>query len=97
MTALGYEIRVAGAVSESVIVEMEGAVAEVERTTTVLRGTAVDESALYGIFNRLHAAGLELLEFHRVPRVIGAPGLDWAEADGGGAGSRWPPDEDDEQ
>jgi hypothetical protein len=34
---------------------------------TVVRGTAIDQAALYGILERIRALGLELIEVRRIP------------------------------
>ncbi|HEY2765765.1 MAG TPA: hypothetical protein VGJ13_17420 [Pseudonocardiaceae bacterium] len=34
---------------------------------TVLRGTDLDQAALYGILDRIQALGLELIEIRRLP------------------------------
>ena len=74
MNPIGYEMRIAGTVPDFVLYELVGVRVGIEPASTVLTGTAIDESALYGAFNRLHSAGLQLLEFRRLPPPIS--GLD---------------------
>ncbi len=67
MTAIGYEIRIAGPVPDALLEELEGVRVTVEPVTTMLRGPVADQSALHGIINRLQGLGLELLEVRRLP------------------------------
>ena len=71
MTALEYEIRVAGLVPADVLIEIEGVRATVEPVGTVLRGPVPDQAALHGVINRLQNLGLDLIE---VRRLTPAPG-----------------------
>ena len=73
MGVIGYQMRIAGAVPEFVLDELDGVQVSVEPGSTVLRGIAVDEAALYGVLNRLHAARLQLLEFRRLPTPSADP------------------------
>jgi hypothetical protein len=66
MTALDYEIRVAGTVPATLLEEFEGVHVVVHRATTVLRGPIVDQAALHGILNRLQGLDLELIDVHRL-------------------------------
>ena len=72
-TSLEYEIRVSGAVPESVLVEIEGAHVVVEPVQTVLRGPVADQAALHGIINRLQRLGLDLIEVRRIRPASTAP------------------------
>lgn len=71
MTALEYEIRVAGPVPEDVLEEIEGVRVSIQPVVTVLRGPMVDQASLHGLINRLQNLGLDLIEVRR---------LDWAAA-----------------
>ena len=66
MTVIAYEMRIAGSVPDLILDELDDLEVTAEPGATVLRGTAVDQSALHGIFNRVHFMGLELLDFHRM-------------------------------
>lgn len=71
MTALEYEIRVAGPIPEEVLEEIEAVRVSIQPVVTVLRGPVVDQAALHGLINRLQNLGLDLIEVRR---------LDWAPA-----------------
>lgn len=60
MTALEFEIRVAGAVPASVLEELEDVRVVTQSVETVLRGPVQDQAALIGIINRLQGWGIEL-------------------------------------
>ncbi len=62
-----YEIRVKGRVSEQLLSAFDGMDASVQSVETVLRGPVLDQSALYGLLERIQALGLELLEVRRLP------------------------------
>ena len=70
MSVIRYQMRIAGTVPDWLLFELDDLQVSVEPTTTVLQGTAVDESALHGILNRLHASRLQLLEFRRLPTTF---------------------------
>ena len=61
-----YEIRIRGTVSEPVLETLEGVEATVQPAETILRGAELDQSALYGVLDRLQDLGLELIEVRRV-------------------------------
>jgi hypothetical protein len=61
-----FEIHVRGSVPPEVLDEFGGLTATVVPTETVLSGVVADQSALYGVLNRLQALGLELVEVRRV-------------------------------
>jgi hypothetical protein len=71
MTALEYEIRVAGLIPQDVLEEIEDVRVTIEPVVTTLRGPVVDQAALHGVINRLQNLGLELVE---VRRMLPAPG-----------------------
>jgi hypothetical protein len=60
------EIRIRGAVGREVA-ERLGLRASEPTTDTVLRGPLADRPALYGVLDRLRAAGHELVEVRRLP------------------------------
>ena len=62
-----YEIRVRGRLSESLLTAFEGMRASVEPVETVLHGPVQDQSALYGLLDRVQSLGLELVEVRRLP------------------------------
>ena len=57
-----YEIRVAGVVPRSVLIEIEGMRAVPCPVQTVIRGLVPDQAALLEIVHRLQGLGLDLLE-----------------------------------
>ena len=61
-----FEVRVRGIVPPDVLEEFEGMTAVSVPVETVLTGVVTDQSALYGILNRLQALGLELVEVRRL-------------------------------
>jgi hypothetical protein len=71
MTALEFEIRVAGLIPQDVLEEIENVRITIEPVATTLRGPVVDQAALHGVINRLQSLGLELIE---VRRTLPAPG-----------------------
>jgi hypothetical protein len=68
MTALQFEIRVAGALPADVLEELEDLRVVTQPTETVLQGPVTDQAALIGIINRLQGLGIEL----RGVRQLGA-------------------------
>ncbi|MER7251288.1 hypothetical protein [Kribbella sp. NPDC000426] len=60
-----YEIRVAGAVPEEDLRDMEAVTVAVDQVSTVVYSIP-DESALYGLLARLRALGIEVVEVHRI-------------------------------
>lgn len=67
MTALQYEIRVAGSVPASVLEELENVRVITHSVETVLRGPVPDQAALIGIVNRLQGWGIELHAVRQLP------------------------------
>jgi hypothetical protein len=55
--------------SESLRGAFEELTITVSPVETVLRGTDLDQAALYGILERIRALGLELTEVRRLPSV----------------------------
>jgi hypothetical protein len=62
MPALDYEIHITGAVSDQVIAKLNDVRVLVQPVGTVLTGAVADQAALHGLINRLHGAGLDLIE-----------------------------------
>ncbi|MEZ0365145.1 hypothetical protein ACAG26_15800 [Mycobacterium sp. pUA109] len=63
----GYEIRVRGQLSATMLAAFPALNAEVQGAETVLTGGLPDQAALYGVLAQIEALGLELLEV-RCPR-----------------------------
>jgi hypothetical protein len=61
-----YEIRVAGTVPEEDLRDMGAVPVAPAQVNTVLYGVS-DQSALYGLLDRLRALGIVVLEVRRVP------------------------------
>ena len=79
MTALQFEIRVAGAIPPDVLEELEHLRIVTQSTETVLQGPVTDQAALVGIINRLQGLGIELREVRQLgagnpPLAGGTPG-----------------------
>ena len=66
MTAMAYEIRVAGLVPAAVLEEFEGVRVAFHPTVTILSGPVPDRAALHVILNRLLGLDLELIDVHRL-------------------------------
>jgi hypothetical protein len=66
MAQTTYEIRVAGAVPARDLRDMGAVTLSVDRVDTVLYGIP-DQSALYGLLQRLRALGVEVVEVRRIP------------------------------
>jgi hypothetical protein len=60
-----YEITVRGRLSETLLAAFDGLVATPAAAETVLRGEIADQSALYGVLDRIESLGLELLDVRR--------------------------------
>jgi hypothetical protein len=60
MTALVFEIRVAGQVPADVLDELRDVRVVTESVETLLRGPVLDQAELIGILNRLQGWGIEL-------------------------------------
>ena len=73
MTALEFEIRVAGTVPADVLEELEDVRVITESVETVLRGPVRDQAALIGIINRLQGWGIELRGVRQLG-TVDAPG-----------------------
>ncbi|MEV4262577.1 MULTISPECIES: hypothetical protein [Kribbella] len=82
-----YEIRVAGAVPEEDLRDMEAVTLAVDQVSTVVYSIP-DESALYGLLARLRALGIEVVEVHRILGAASEP-REWIDIDpeGGDDGS----------
>ena len=66
MTALEFEIRIAGALPSDVLEELEHLRIVTQSTETVLQGPITDQAALIGIINRLQGLGIELREVRQL-------------------------------
>lgn len=60
-----YEIRVAGAVPEEDLRDMDAVTLVVDQSSTVVYSIP-DQSALYGLLARLRALGIEVVEVRRI-------------------------------
>jgi len=68
MTALHFEIRVAGTVPADVLAELDDVRIITQSVETVLRGPVPDQAALIGIINRLQGWGIELHAVRQLAR-----------------------------
>jgi len=64
--AKAFEIHVRGTLPPDVLEDFEYLKAVDVPAETVLTGVVPDQSALYGVLNRLQALGLELVEVRRL-------------------------------
>ena len=62
-----YEIRVRGALGDTLLQAFPDFRAQTEGAVTVLTGTLRDHAALHGVLAEIGALGLELLELRRTP------------------------------
>ncbi|MFD0420006.1 hypothetical protein [Streptomyces sp. NPDC127108] len=62
-----FEIRVRGRIGERFRSAFGEVTVRLRPAETVLYGVDLDQSALYGILDRIQALGLELLEVRRLP------------------------------
>ena len=62
MQTTRYEITVRGRLSAALIDAFDGLTAVPSGADTVIRGEIVDQSALYGVLERVESLGLELLD-----------------------------------
>ena len=67
VSAVGYEIRIKGRLSDTVTGAFEEFTAAVKPAETVMRGEVRDQSELHGLLNRIQSLGLELIEVRRLP------------------------------
>ncbi|XVQ11539.1 hypothetical protein ACQP1W_02860 [Spirillospora sp. CA-255316] len=65
----GYEIRIKGRMSEAVKEAFDDLMVTTNPVETVVVGLDLDQSALYGVLDRIQALGLELVEVRRFPSV----------------------------
>lgn len=63
----GYEIRIKGRLSESFLTAFEDLTVTVNPVETVIRGSVLDQAALYGVLDRIQALGLQLIEVRQLP------------------------------
>jgi hypothetical protein len=62
-----YEIRIRGRVAKAFQAAFDDLTVTLNPVETVVRGTAIDQAALYGILERIQTLGLELIEVRRLP------------------------------
>ena len=65
--SLRYEIRVRGALSDTLFEAFPSLERQVNAGETVLAGNLPDQAALFGVLALIEALGLELLDVRRVP------------------------------
>ncbi|NGN62622.1 hypothetical protein G5C51_01715 [Streptomyces sp. A7024] len=63
----GFEIRINGRVVGALEEAFSELTITVHPAETVLRGSPLDQAALYGILDRIQSLGLELVEVRRLP------------------------------
>jgi hypothetical protein len=61
----GYQIRVRGTLSDTLLAAFPGLQPRTELGETVLEGSLPDQAALHGVLATIEALGLELLEVRR--------------------------------
>jgi hypothetical protein len=66
VAAAGYEIRIRGRLSEAMQTAFEEFEVSTEPVETVLHGQVLDQTALYGLIDRIASLGLELVEIRRL-------------------------------
>jgi len=74
MTAIEFEIRVSGALTQSVLEELGGVRVVAQSLETVLQGPVRDQAALIGIINRLQGLGVELRGVRQLGTAAASPG-----------------------
>jgi hypothetical protein len=62
-----YEITVRGRIGDTLLGAFDGLTATPSAAGTVLRGEIADQSALYGVLERVDSLGLELVDVRRHP------------------------------
>jgi hypothetical protein len=62
-----YVISVRGHLGETILQAFPGLDAQVSGNCTLLRGVLPDQAALHGVFARIEALGLELVEVRQAP------------------------------
>ena len=71
--AKAFEIHVRGALAEEELENFEHLAAVTVPAETILTGVIPDQSALYGVLNRLQSLGLELVEVRPLDRPCRTP------------------------
>ncbi len=61
-----YEIRIKGAMGDSVVASFEQMTAATRPAETVLTGSVRDQAELHGLLQRIELLGLELIEVRQV-------------------------------
>ena len=72
MKSTRYEITVRGRLSPTLLAAFDGLTATPVAADTVIGGEIVDQSALYGVLERIESLGLELLAVRSLP--LNSPG-----------------------
>jgi hypothetical protein len=65
-----YQITVAGRLSATLLSAFDGMTARPSAAGTVLCGEIADQSALFGVLDRIESLGLELVDVRPVARAI---------------------------
>jgi hypothetical protein len=65
VTAVEFEIRVAGSVPDEVLGGINDIEVLVQPVTSTLTGAVADVAALHGLLHRLQSAGVQLIEVRR--------------------------------
>jgi hypothetical protein len=81
MTAIYYEIRIAGLVPPDALRGFEQ-LAATRPAETVVRGDLPDRAALNGLLARLESSGIQLVSLCKLERVIPSPSGRFPEAAG---------------
>jgi hypothetical protein len=68
-TSIGYEIRVRGVLSDTLLAAFPGLESQSQDGDTLLISDLRDRAALYGVLSQIEALGLELLEVRRIRDV----------------------------
>jgi hypothetical protein len=77
MNEVTYHVRVAGPIPDELLGELGHLTVTVEPAQTVLSGSLPDQSALFGLLNRLHGLGLRLIEVRRLTGGEGSRPRGW--------------------
>lgn len=68
--ASGYEIRIRGVLSPTMLSAFPALSSRSDQGHTVLAGPLPDQAALFGVLGEIQALGLELLEVRRLPATV---------------------------
>jgi hypothetical protein len=70
MKTTRYEITVRGRLSDTLVEAFDGLTATPVGADTVLVGENVDQSALFGVLERIESLGLELLDVRHIAPAV---------------------------